>query len=119
MCAADPGVLQLARVAGAAAPRGGPLAAAAHLQGVGLLPAWETARPAGSKCLLMPRERRHADDMHIVSDGCYVALDIRAANDVQVTVLVSTNCSSAGEALRLIDQKHLIKNDFVLVRVTC
>ena len=37
---------------------------------------------------------------------------------VQVTVLVSTNCSSAGEALRLIDQKHLIKNDFVLVRVS-
>jgi hypothetical protein len=38
---------------------------------------------------------------------------------VQVTVLVSTNCSSAGEALRLIDQKHLIKNDFVLVREEC
>jgi hypothetical protein len=38
---------------------------------------------------------------------------------VQVTVLVSTNCASAGEALRLIDQKHLIKNDFVLVRLAC
>lgn len=74
---------------------------------------------AGSKCLLMPRERRHADDMHIMSNERNSAPDNRAANNVQVTVLVSTNCSSAGEALRLIDQKHLIKNDFVLVRVTC
>lgn len=32
----------------------------------------------------------------------------------QVTPIVSTNCLSAGEALRLIDQGHMIKNDFVL-----
>jgi len=34
----------------------------------------------------------------------------------QVHVVTITTCSSAGEALRAIDQKHLIKNDFVLVR---
>ncbi len=31
--------------------------------------------------------------------------------------MVSTNCRSAGEALRVIDQKDIIKADFVLVRV--
>ena len=30
--------------------------------------------------------------------------------------MVSTNCRSAGEALRVIDQKDIIKADFVLVR---
>lgn len=30
-------------------------------------------------------------------------------------IVTITTCSSAGEALRAIDQKHLIKNDFVLV----
>ncbi len=38
----------------------------------------------------------------------------RPAPAPQVTPIVSTNCLSAGEALRLIDQGHLIKNDFVL-----
>lgn len=33
----------------------------------------------------------------------------------KVQVVTITTCSSAGEALRTIDQKHLIKNDFVLV----
>ena len=35
----------------------------------------------------------------------------------QVSLVVSTNCRSAGEALRVIDQKDIIKADFVLVRV--
>ena len=30
-------------------------------------------------------------------------------------MVVSTSCRSAGEALRLIDQKDIIKSDFVLV----
>eukprot|EP00955_Chlamydomonas_euryale_P062214 358312-Chlamydomonas_euryale.AAC.3 len=33
----------------------------------------------------------------------------------QVTCVVATNCKSAGEALRLVDQKDIIKSDFVLV----
>mmetsp|Transcript_1893 Transcript_1893/g.5530 ORF Transcript_1893/g.5530 Transcript_1893/m.5530 type:complete len:764 (+) Transcript_1893:77-2368(+) len=33
----------------------------------------------------------------------------------KVHIVTITTCSSAGEALRAIDQKHLIKNDFVLV----
>jgi hypothetical protein len=36
----------------------------------------------------------------------------------QVSLVVSTNCRSAGEALRLIDQKDIIKADFVLVSVS-
>lgn len=32
-----------------------------------------------------------------------------------MTTVVSTSCLSAGEALRLIDQKDVIKSDFVLV----
>lgn len=36
-------------------------------------------------------------------------------SSAQVTLVVSTNCRSAGEALRLIDQKDIIKADFVLV----
>lgn len=36
------------------------------------------------------------------------------SKDMKVTPIVSTNCLSAGEALRLIDQGHMIKNDFVL-----
>lgn len=34
---------------------------------------------------------------------------------MRVTPIVSTNCQSAGEALRLIDQKDVIKHDFVLL----
>jgi len=37
------------------------------------------------------------------------------AHQMRVSTLVSTNCLSAGEALRLIDQKDIIKNDFILV----
>lgn len=33
----------------------------------------------------------------------------------KVTPIVSTNCISAGEALRLIDHKDIIKSDFILV----
>lgn len=33
----------------------------------------------------------------------------------QVTPVVSTNCISVGEALRVIDHKDVIKNDFVLI----
>ncbi|KAG2491384.1 hypothetical protein HYH03_010176 [Edaphochlamys debaryana] len=36
------------------------------------------------------------------------------SRDMKVTPIVSTNCLSAGEALRLIDQRDLIKGDFVL-----
>ncbi|KAF5828895.1 hypothetical protein DUNSADRAFT_16852 [Dunaliella salina] len=35
--------------------------------------------------------------------------------EMVVTPVVSTSCFSAGEALRLIDQKDIIKNDFVLI----
>ena len=34
---------------------------------------------------------------------------------MKIHVVVSTSCLSAGEALRLVDQKDLIKSDFVLV----
>ena len=34
---------------------------------------------------------------------------------MQLSLVVSTSCRSAGEALRLIDQKDIIKSDFVLV----
>ena len=34
---------------------------------------------------------------------------------MRVHTIVSTNCSSAGEALRIIDQRDIIKSDFVLV----
>lgn len=34
----------------------------------------------------------------------------------QVSTIISTNCVSAGEALRLIDQRDIIKSDFILVR---
>lgn len=34
---------------------------------------------------------------------------------LQVHTVVSTNCLSAGEALRVLDQKDLVKSDFVLV----
>lgn len=34
---------------------------------------------------------------------------------MRVTTIVSTNCTSAGEALRIIDQRDVIKSDFVLV----
>lgn len=34
---------------------------------------------------------------------------------LQVHTVVSTNCLSAGEALRLLDQRDLVKTDFVLV----
>ena len=37
-----------------------------------------------------------------------------AAPKVQIVTI--TTCSSAGEALRAIDQKNLIKSDFVLVQ---
>ena len=40
---------------------------------------------------------------------------MRCAAPAQVTLVVSTNCRSACEALRLIDQKDIIKHDFVLV----
>jgi len=36
-----------------------------------------------------------------------------------VKVVVSTNCFSAGEAMRLIDQQDVIKDDFVLVSGDC
>ena len=32
-----------------------------------------------------------------------------------VHTIVSTNCISAGEALRLIDHKHVIRSDFILI----
>ena len=34
---------------------------------------------------------------------------------MKVSVITSTACLSAGEALRLVDQKDVIKSDFVLV----
>lgn len=34
---------------------------------------------------------------------------------IKVTTIVSTNCLSVGEALRLLDQKDVIKHDFILV----
>jgi len=37
------------------------------------------------------------------------------SREMTVTAVVSTSCLSAGEALRLIDQKDIIKSDFVLV----
>jgi translation initiation factor eIF-2B subunit epsilon len=37
------------------------------------------------------------------------------ARRMRVTTIVSTNCTSAGEALRIIDQRDIIKNDFILV----
>lgn len=33
----------------------------------------------------------------------------------KITTIVSTNCLSAGEALRSLDQKDIIKSDFILV----
>ena len=33
----------------------------------------------------------------------------------KVHIIVSTNCRSAGEALRLIDQRDVIKSNFILV----
>ena len=36
-------------------------------------------------------------------------------SELQVSLVVSTSCRSAGEALRVIDQKDIIKADFVLV----
>lgn len=36
-------------------------------------------------------------------------------SDMDVQVIVSENCMSAGDALRDIDAKSLIQNDFVLV----
>lgn len=33
----------------------------------------------------------------------------------KVTVIVSTNCLSAGEALRSVDERNIIKSDFILV----
>ena len=44
-----------------------------------------------------------------------VTLSCIHLSSAQVTLVVSTNCRSAGEALRLIDQKDIIKADFVLV----
>lgn len=35
--------------------------------------------------------------------------------DMTVTTIVSTSCLSVGEALRLVDDKDVIQNDFVLV----
>lgn len=35
--------------------------------------------------------------------------------EMTVTIVVSTSCLSAGEALRMIDQRDVIKSDFVLV----
>jgi len=40
-------------------------------------------------------------------------------HNFDVKVIVSTNCYSAGEAMRLIDQQDIIKNDFVLVSGDC
>jgi len=37
------------------------------------------------------------------------------ARQMRVTTIVSTICASAGEALRIIDQRDIIKSDFVLV----
>ena len=34
---------------------------------------------------------------------------------MRVSTIVSTNCTSAGEALRIIEQRDIIKSDFVLV----
>jgi translation initiation factor eIF-2B subunit epsilon len=46
----------------------------------------------------------------------YLAESKWSANrEMVVTTVVSTSCLSAGEALRLIDQKDIIKGDFVLV----
>ena len=37
------------------------------------------------------------------------------AGVMRVSTIVSTNCLSAGEALRAIDQRDIIKSDFILV----
>lgn len=37
------------------------------------------------------------------------------ARQMKVSTIVSTVCSSAGEALRMIDQRDIIKSEFVLV----
>jgi len=37
------------------------------------------------------------------------------ASGVNVSVIASANCASAGEALRVIDHKHVIRSDFILV----
>ncbi len=39
----------------------------------------------------------------------------KGVRQMRVSTIVSTICSSAGEALRIIDQRDIIKSDFVLV----
>ena len=34
---------------------------------------------------------------------------------MKITILIAAQCLSPGEALRLVDQKDVVKNDFVLV----
>lgn len=40
---------------------------------------------------------------------------VAAENSMKLKTIVSTNCLSAGEALRLIDREDVIKGDFILV----
>ena len=39
--------------------------------------------------------------------------------DMEINTVVSYNCRSAGEALRLVDQQGLIRDDFVLLSCDC
>jgi translation initiation factor eIF-2B subunit epsilon len=38
-----------------------------------------------------------------------------ADSELEIHIISSYNCMSAGEALRLVDQKQIIKDDFILV----
>lgn len=38
-----------------------------------------------------------------------------ADSELEINVIASYNCLSAGEALRLVDQEQIIKDDFILV----
>jgi translation initiation factor eIF-2B subunit epsilon len=38
-----------------------------------------------------------------------------ADSELEIHIISSYNCLSAGEALRLVDQKQIIKDDFILV----
>ena len=49
------------------------------------------------------------------ASACCINRSVRPRAHAQVHTVVSTNCLSAGEALRVLDQKDLVKGDFVLV----
>jgi len=58
----------------------------------------------------------HADQIKkYLSESKWGASSGGGTRQMRVTTIVSTNCTSAGEALRIIDQRDIIKSDFVLV----